>query len=42
MADQAFPAAASAQFVEGNTITLLKDAAQNYTAWLQAMERSTS
>jgi cardiolipin synthase len=42
MADQAFSRAASAQFVEGNTITLLKDAAQNYTAWLKAMERSTS
>lgn len=34
MADQAFSRAAGAPLVQGNTIRLLKDGAENYPAWL--------
>src|SRR5204862_2542618 len=34
LADQAFSRAAGAPLVQGNTIRLLKDGAENYPAWL--------
>lgn len=37
LADQAFSRAAGAPLIEGNGIRLLKDAAQNYPAWLDAI-----
>lgn len=37
LANQAFSRAAGAQLVEGNRVKLLKDAAQNYPAWLKAI-----
>src|SRR5262245_5649709 len=37
MADQAFSRAAGAPLVEGNKVDLLRDAAQNYPAWLDAI-----
>lgn len=37
MAEQAFSRAAGAQLVEGNSIRLLKDATQNYPAWIDAI-----
>jgi cardiolipin synthase len=37
LADQAFSRAAGAPLVEGNRIRLLKDAAENYPAWLDAI-----
>ena len=37
LADQAFSRAAGAPLIEGNTVTLLKDAAENYPAWLEAI-----
>jgi cardiolipin synthase len=37
MADQAFSRAAGAPLVPGNHVTLLKDAAENYPAWLAAI-----
>jgi cardiolipin synthase A/B len=36
-ADQAFSRAAGAPLVEGNRVQLLKDAAENYPAWLDAI-----
>jgi cardiolipin synthase len=37
-ADQAFSRAAGAPLVEGNAVRLLKDGAENYPAWLAAIE----
>src|SRR5262245_61146784 len=41
LADQAFSRAAGAPLVPGNAIRLLKDASQNYPAWLDAIARAT-
>jgi cardiolipin synthase len=38
LADQAFSRAAGAPLVSGNKVRLLKDAPENYPAWLEAME----
>lgn len=38
MADQAFSRAAGAPLIGGNHVRLLKDAPENYGAWLKAME----
>ena len=37
LADQAFSRAAGAPLVEGNHVRLLKDARENYPAWLDAI-----
>jgi len=37
IADQAFSRAAGAPLVEGNAVDLLRDAGENYPAWLQAI-----
>jgi len=37
LADQAFSRAAGAPLIAGNRISLLKDSAENYPAWLEAM-----
>src|SRR5258708_32293982 len=37
LADQAFSRAAGASLVEGNGVRLLKDAGENYPAWLDAI-----
>jgi cardiolipin synthase len=37
LADQAFSRAAAAPLVEGNSIRILKDAEENYPAWLEAI-----
>ncbi len=37
MADQAFAWAAGAPLVEGNKVRLLRDAEENYPAWLEAI-----
>jgi cardiolipin synthase len=37
VADQAFSRAAGAPLIEGNCVKLLKDAAENYPAWLSAI-----
>lgn len=37
LADQAFSRAAGASLIEGNDVRLLKDAAENYPAWLAAI-----
>ncbi len=37
MADQAFARAAGAPLVEGNKVRLLRDAEENYPAWLEAI-----
>jgi cardiolipin synthase len=37
LANQAFSRAAGAQLVEGNSVRLLKDASENYPAWLEAI-----
>ena len=37
LADQAFSRAAGASLIEGNTVRLLRDAAENYPAWLDAI-----
>ena len=37
MADQAFSRAAGAPLVHGNSVTILKDGAENYPAWLAAI-----
>jgi cardiolipin synthase len=37
LADQAFSRAAGAPLVPGNSVRLLKDAAENYPAWLEAI-----
>ena len=41
LADQAFSRAAGASLIEGNSVRLLKDAGQNYPAWLDAIARAT-
>ena len=38
LANQAFSRAAGASLIEGNAVRLLKDAAENYPAWLDAIE----
>lgn len=42
LADQAFSRAAGAPLILGNTIRLLKDAAENYPAWLNAITVATA
>src|SRR5438094_2519821 len=37
LADQAFPPAAGATLIAGNSVRLLKDARENYPAWLEAI-----
>jgi len=37
LAEQSFSRAAGAPHVPGNSVRLLKDADQNYPAWLEAM-----
>ena len=37
LADQAFSRAAGARLVEGNSVRILKDAQENYPAWLEAI-----
>src|SRR5437762_7225136 len=37
MADQAFSRAAGAPLVHGNAVRILKDGAENYPAWLEAI-----
>ena len=37
LAEQAFSRAAGAPLIQGNTISVLKDASENYPAWLDAM-----
>jgi cardiolipin synthase A/B len=37
VADQAFSRAAGAPLVEGNTVSLRRDAAENYPPWLDAI-----
>ena len=41
IADQAFSRAAGAQLVGGNSVRLLKDARENYPAWLEAIRSAT-
>jgi cardiolipin synthase A/B len=41
LAEQAFSRAAGAPLVPGNSIRLLKDARENYPAWLDAIARAT-
>ncbi|HPI91744.1 MAG TPA: phospholipase D-like domain-containing protein [Deltaproteobacteria bacterium] len=41
LAEQAFSRAAGAPLIPGNGIALLRDAAQNYPAWLEAMRSAT-
>jgi cardiolipin synthase A/B len=41
LADQAFSRAAGASLVSGNHIRVLKDARENYPAWLDAISRAT-
>ena len=38
LADQAFTRASGAELVGGNNVRLLRDAAENYPAWLEAIE----
>ena len=38
LADQAFTRASGAQLIRGNRVRLLRDAAENYPAWLDAIE----
>lgn len=40
LADQAFSRAAGAPLIEGNSVRLLKDARENYPAWLDAIDRA--
>jgi cardiolipin synthase len=42
LADIAFSRAAGAPLIVGNTVRLLKDAAENYPAWLDAMTAATT
>jgi cardiolipin synthase len=42
LADQAFSRAAGAGLVHGNAVRILKDAADNYPAWLKAIEGAAS
>lgn len=41
LAEQAFSRAAGAPLVPGNSVRILKDAAQNYPAWLEAIRSAT-
>jgi cardiolipin synthase A/B len=41
LADQAFSRAAGAPLVEGNSVRLLRDARENYPAWLDAIRGAT-
>jgi cardiolipin synthase len=41
LADQAFSRAAGASLIEGNSVRLLKDAGQNYPAWLDSIGAAT-
>ncbi|HYZ86020.1 MAG TPA: phospholipase D-like domain-containing protein [Bryobacteraceae bacterium] len=41
LASQAFSRAAGAPLVAGNSVRLLKDAAQNYPAWLEAIQTAS-
>jgi cardiolipin synthase A/B len=41
LANQAFSRAAGAPLIEGNCVRLLKDASENYPAWLEAISRAT-
>jgi phosphatidylserine/phosphatidylglycerophosphate/cardiolipin synthase-like enzyme len=41
LAEQAFSRAAGASLVPGNSIRLLKDARENYPAWLDAIARAS-
>ena len=40
LADQAFSRAAGAGLIEGNSVRLLKDARENYPAWLESIGRA--
>jgi cardiolipin synthase len=40
LADQAFSRTAGAPLIPGNRVTLLRDAAENYPAWLEAISRA--
>ena len=40
LADQAFSRAAGAPLIPGNQVSLLKDAAENYPRWLDAIARA--
>src|SRR3954452_19019145 len=40
LADQAFARAAGAPLVPGNSVRLLRDAKENYPAWLEAIRRA--
>ena len=42
LADQAFSRAAGAPLVAGNRVRVLRDAAENYPAWAQAIEQARS
>ena len=42
LADQAFARAAGAPLVAGNTVRILKDAQENYPAWLEAIASARS
>src|SRR5205809_2399369 len=42
MADQAFSRAAGAPLVHGNAVRLLRDAQENYPAWLHAIQTATA
>ena len=42
LADQAFSRAAGAPLIEGNSVRLLRDAQENYPAWLDAIGRAQS
>ena len=41
LADQAFSRAAGAALIEGNSVRLLRDARENYPAWLEAIGAAT-
>jgi len=38
LAEQAFSRAAGAPHAEGNSVRILKDAHENYPAWIEAMQ----
>ena len=42
LADQAFSRAAGAPLVHGNAVRLLRDAQENYPAWLHAIQTATA
>ena len=41
LADQAFSRTAGAALIEGNSVRLLRDARENYPAWLEAIGSAT-